>query len=236
MNWKATIAAAGFTALTLGPPASLGAQAPFEGKAVYRVTAETGQTGTVTWLVKGKKLRQDLALEGTPPEMQAAYVVVDAAGGTMNSVIPSQRAYVRVNLKQMRERMAAKDTATGAARVSKTGQTDRFAGYACEHYLIGKRQDVDMCLAKGIGILAPVAAADGGMGGLMGGPANEGSDAYAELFRQGLFPLQVSRITGTERRVLMEALSVERMRVPASSFAIPAGYRPMRMPAPRPYD
>lgn len=238
-RWSLTLAAlASAIAAPARRAAHLHGQAPFEGRAVYRIVTDDGRSGTVTWLVKGKVLRQDLELEGAPPEARGAYVIVDAGRGRMTSVIPSRREYATVDLATLARHAAARDTAEAVARVSKTGESDRIAGHACDHYVIGERQEVDVCLARGLGSLAPVAAAGGGMGPLMesGAPGSgdhRGAGAeYARLFREGLFPLQVSRLDGGRWKVVMEATEVVRMPVPASALAVPKGYRRMARPAP----
>ena len=42
-------------------------------------------------------------------------------------------------------------------KVTSTGKTETVAGYTCQHWLVGDKQDTDICMAKGLGYLVVVA-------------------------------------------------------------------------------
>ncbi len=207
-------------------PAALSAQG-FEGTVTYAMNPASGRPGQLVYHVKGTKIRADIAgaTAGPPGGM---YMLMDATAGKMMSVMPAQKVYMTMDLKAMGEQMKQQHGGhrKPAGKITKTGKTETIAGHKCEHYLMGEKQDTDVCAAKGLGMFMGRSGA-GGMGRGLTLPA--GYEEYAEFARDGFLPLRVTAIRNAKEEVVMEATSVEKRSLDASLFAVPAGYQAMDM-------
>ncbi|MGH7631619.1 MAG: DUF4412 domain-containing protein [Gemmatimonadales bacterium] len=206
-------------------PAPLSAQG-FEGTVTYTMNPASGKPGQLVYHVKGTKIRADITgATGGPPG--GIYMLMDGAAGTMMSVMPAQKVYMTMDLKAMGERMKqhAGHKKPGG-KITKTGKTETIAGHKCEHYLMGEKQDTDVCAAKGLGMFMG-GSGGGGMGRGFALPA--GYEEYAEFAKHGFLPLKVAAIRNGREEVVMEATSVEKKSLDASLFAVPAGYQAMDM-------
>jgi hypothetical protein len=214
-------------------PAGLSAQG-FEGTVTYAMNPASGKPGQLVYYVKGTRIRADITgATGGPPG--GMYLLMDAASGTMMSVMPAQRMYMTMDLKAMGEQMqrhgGREKHAAKVGKITKTGKTETIAGHKCEHYLMGEKQDSDVCAAKGLGMFMGGKAA-GGVGrgrGMFGGALPAGYEQYKEFVKDGFLPLKVSAIRNGKEEVAMEATRVERKRLDASLFAVPTGYQEMDM-------
>jgi hypothetical protein len=189
----------------------------------------SGKPGQLVYYVKGTRIRADItgATGGPPGDM---YMLMDATSGKMMSVMPAQKMYMTIDLKAMSEQMKQhgrhEKHAAKVGKITKTGKTETIAGHKCEHYIMGEKQDSDVCAAKGLGMFMGGKAA-GGMGRGFALPA--GYEEYAEFAKDGFLPLKVIAIRNGKEEVVMEATRVERKRLDASLFAVPTGYQEMDM-------
>jgi hypothetical protein len=219
-RFAAVVAAGALAAAPLG----LSAQA-FEGVVTYKMNPGSTRPGTMVYQVKGTKVRADISnLQGGPPG--GMYVLIDASVGKMTSVMPAQKMYMTVDLKAMGEQMKQRDSAKPrAGKITETGKTESIAGHKCEHYLIGERQDTDVCAAKGLGVYM-----GGGAGGGRGMFASlPGGEAYEQFSKDGFLPLKVTSLKSGKEEVVMEAMSVEKKKLDEARFAVPAGYTEVDM-------
>jgi hypothetical protein len=111
------------------------------------------------------------------------------------------------------------------AKLTKTGRSDKIAGYACDVYAIDEpasSMHTEACVASGIslvafGLTSPFA--------FMG----KEDDVWAELVSHG-FPLRVEMMTASGAPfVKMEATRVEKKSLPDSDFQVPPGYTKMKI-------
>jgi hypothetical protein len=216
------IAALAAASALAAAPLRLSAQG-FEGVVTYTMNPTSTQPGTMVYQVKGTKVRADVSnLKGGPPG--GMYVLMDASVGKMTSVMPAQKVYMTVDMKAMGEQMKQRDPGNRAGKITKTGKTETIAGHKCEHYLIGERQDTDMCAAKGLGVF---------LGGGAGGPgilaSLPGGEAYEQFAKDGFLPLKVTSLKSGKEVVVMEATSVEKKKLDDGLFAVPAGYTEVDM-------
>jgi hypothetical protein len=227
MSYRRLFAA--FAACTFAvAPASVLAQ-KFEGTVTYAINPASPTPGELVYYVKGTRIRAELSrTHGALPG--GAYILLDAASGTMMSVMPAQKMYLTMDMKAISEKMKqrAAHKPKRAGTITKTGKRETIAGYKCEHYVMGEAQDSDVCAAKGLGMFM------GGVGGLARGGAMFGGlpagyEEYAEFAKEGFLPLKVSTIRNGKPEVVLEAKSVQRKALDASLFAVPAGYQEMDM-------
>ena len=208
----------GALVLSLVAPGALMAQG-FEG----RITAEMsgmGASGTpVVILTKAGKSRMEMNAGGMD-----MYMLMDGAAGTMLSVIPAQRMYMKMDMNAAAQSMGGRQ----APQITRTGTHETIAGHDCEHVLmVTQRGQMDMCVAKGLGFFT----------GPGGGPMSRGPSmamGYGALmreFKDGFFPLKIETIEGTKRTPFLLVKTIEPQPVDAALFVVPEGFQEMSMPA-----
>jgi len=210
-----------FGALLLtGPLAAQG----FEGSVTYKLpSAKKGEREMVQHY-KGSRVR----MEGMG--RQDGAMIMDATAGTMMMIMPSEKMYMTMDLKGHMgdDKAEAKD-----AKVTPLGTTETIAGRTCENFLVGEKQEDEICVAKGMGFFM-AGTPRGPMGGSMGGgdPVEFASNpGLRKLFKDGFFPLRISKVKNGKREVEMEATAIEPKTLDPSLFEPPAGFTEMKMPA-----
>lgn len=203
-------------------PASAAAQAAaFEGIVTQQVTGRDGRAAELTTAYRGTSVRMDMTQGG-----MAAYVLIDGAAGRMVSVIPSQQMFMTMNPAMARRMTGPGPDSLSLGKLTRTGKTEEIAGHTCEHYLVGDRQDTDVCAAKGLGIL--------GVGVQQGGGRMEAEmrklaaqhPEWAEFLKDGFFPLKVSTADGAS----IVVTRIERKPLDPAMFTVPKEYREMKLP------
>jgi hypothetical protein len=204
-------------------------QSAFEGVIVSRMYSD-GKPTDVSTTYKGTSSRIEMK---SGPSAGQGYQLFDGAKGSMTTVVPSQKMYMVLDIAGMAG--PAMDNAAAhadkAPKITATGKTETIAGHTCEHYLIATDDgEMDICAAKSLGFM-----------GFMGGnpmargrgpaPASVPIEhrALYESFKDGFQPLKMERINKGKRELMMEVVAIEKTSVPASTFAIPDGYRKMDM-------
>lgn len=214
--------AAAAAVLSLGAPAPAAGQA-FEGAVTYQIKSE-GRAMEMTQMYKGGQVRTEMDGRG-----QKMVMLLDGAGQKMTMLMPDHQMYMTMDLKQMAG-MAGQEHRhdPGEAKVTDLHTTETIAGRKCSNYLVGEKQDVEVCAASGMGFYA---AARSPMGR---GPTSSlpelGSSEFGTRFKDGFFPLRVSQVQGGKKQVILEATKVEQKSLDASLFSIPEGYTQMQMP------
>jgi len=145
-------------------------------------------------------------------------------GGKKKSwtLVPATKQYTETDLD------AAKATPAPAATkpiITKTGRTDKVAGYSCDIITMtepGKRDRTEFCMSKGLTFL--------GMG--MGPFSSMSGSEYGDLMKEG-FPLRVQSFDATGAEIMkMEATRIEKKSEPDSDFEVPAGWTKLASPSP----
>lgn len=170
------------------------------------------QNATVTYAVKGDKLRTEMAMG---PEMRTA-TIIDRAARKMYLLLPMQQAYMERDLDTTLT--GERGQAHSDADFSWTGTHQTIAGIPCDDAVLKERDgaQLNMCIAKGITFVG-----GGGMAA-RGTPRNNWQSRI-----QGGFPMRVQR--AGDPKPLMEVTSVERKSLSDDLFVPPAGWRKMSM-------
>jgi len=212
--------------LTMGSlPAVVEAQT-FEGVVSYQVTTDKG-TMDMTQSYKGGKVRT---------ETRGATMLTDPQAGTQTMIMDQQKMYMVMDLKDMAERakgMMKNKSDTASPKITAEGTHETIAGKTCDNYLVVTQVTREICVAKGMGNI--MMAGGGGMGpGGQGGPGMDPGAVihpeYAAFFKEGFFPLKLSDVEGTNKKVKLLATKVEAKSLDASLFEVPAGYTEFKMP------
>lgn len=220
----------GLAALLL-VPAGLPAQQNFEGSITYQMTAE-GMTMTMTYLVKGTKIRANMEAPGMPGPM---YLLMDLEGEVMQSVLPSMGMYMEMKMQQMMDQIPVTPEMQEAmknVKIESLGTTEQIAGITCTNYrFIQGNEEMEGCIATGMGFFmggARPAAGAGGAGMFPGMDMDLSS--FAQEFNEGMLPLRMRFMKNGAWVPFMEATAVERKSLDAQLFVLPSGLRKMSMP------
>lgn len=209
--------------LMLGLAPVAGAQNAFEGVVTYHMNSEKGTLNqTMIYTAKGNKVLWQSSDASDP--QKSGGIIIDGDAHTMTMVIPQRQMYI---VQPFGEKIAVPDSMKqGGWKMTKTG-SETVAGVSCDDYQITNPQgkpDEKICAAHGIGNFT--------MGGTMDKSAEaqwkQHLDGMTSAMSGGFFPLKMVRPDGSTE---MEAVKVEKTSVSDATFAPPAGYKAMSMPA-----
>ncbi len=191
---------------------------PFEGEITMNITDEGKPPRTITYTVKGKKMRFDVPGRGAEGD---SYAIFDGDSKKMITVTESKKMAFEMDMNNpgmpgMGVGAAATAAAAAKPNVEKTGKQDTVAGYSCEMWKItetdGSKSDV--CVAKGIAFPSP------------GGRA----PAWAAELGGDFFPLRVVTTDPTgKEKTKMEVTKIDKKTVDDAKLQVPAGYKTMNM-------
>jgi len=178
---------------------------------------------TTTLKMKGEKLRMEFGggAAGAGAGMGAA-TIVDGAAKKSYTLIPASKQYMETDLNALSSSTSTSTPPPGTpkTKATKTGRTDKVAGYSCDVWTITSpttKMDSEICVAHGLTFLAMGVGPFAALGG--------GNDAWGDALAGGGFPLRM-RVFDTPGHEMMhmEATRVEKKSEPDSLFEIPAGY------------
>jgi hypothetical protein len=199
----------------------------FEG--VVTMTVQGGRTGELTQMYKAGKVRTEMK----GPEGQSGVMLMEPGKSGMTMIMPSEKMYMVMDPAMMGGR-APRDTTP--PKITKLGTSETIAGKSCDNYRVESQQVHEVCAAKGMGFFGgmgggPMMGGRGPGGGQGGGgmPAFASEKMMAE-FKEGFFPLRISRVEGEKKTVAMEVTTIEEKPLPSSLFEVPEGYTKMDMP------
>jgi hypothetical protein len=217
--------------------AATGASGPFEGSITAKLSGGS-QATEIRYAIKGTKARSEALLSAGGTQM--GVMLLDLSSSKQTLLIPQTKTYMTVDLNQAAESMAksaGKEITDKNFKVSSTGKTETVAGIACEHWLIGDKQNTDVCLARGMGYFG-----FGGQSGAafdllknlpMGDKMKAQLDAnpqFAKFVEGGAFPLKIAQIENGQSKTILEVTRVERKSLDDSLFTVPADYKKMEIP------
>ena len=122
----------------------------FEGLITSKMSL-TSQQMEIRYSIKGARSRVETQLAAGG--VQTGVVLMDFAAGTQTMLVPQMKTYMTTNwndeggLKNLAEKAASNTF----LKATPTGKTETIAGHSCTHWIIGDKQDMDTCLAKGLG-------------------------------------------------------------------------------------
>lgn len=187
---------------------------PFEGEITMNVSEKGKTMHTITYEVKGTKMRFDAPAENGP--MSGGYVIFDSTSKQMQTVSDAKKMAFTIDMNRAPQAAGAGAAAAKKPTIDRTGKMDTVAGYSCEIWKItnddGSKGEV--CVGKGIAF-----------------PSFGGRNAEAWMSElNDSFPLRavMSDATGTEK-TRMEVTKIDKKSLDDSKFQVPAGYQTMSM-------
>ncbi|HTI06874.1 MAG TPA: DUF4412 domain-containing protein [Gemmatimonadales bacterium] len=215
------------------------AQGAFEGTVNGTMTA-SGKSIPFRYSQLGSRIRTEYSMEG-----HNVATIYDATTGDMTYVMPEQRKYMMLNMRDMSGMARQMAGAMGGrghdapdwskVKVTATGQRETIAGIACEHYLFESTDDqqkhhqLDMCGASGLGFMGMAGQTKSLMPSTIAMLRSQNPD-LARIARQGFFPLKMSTTESGEGSFTWTVTQIERGRPAAALFQPPAGYTELKMP------
>jgi hypothetical protein len=204
----------------------------FEGTVTWSLTGGGDAPHEMKQVYKGTKVRTEMNQGG-----MSAVMLMDGPAKTMTMIMPERRMFMSMDLSRMAQGMEGMGHETDATppKITATGKTETIAGRTCQVYRYareaGKPETMEICAAKGMGYFMMGSGGPMGGGGSMAGIAGAaGNPVYAEMYRDGFFPLRVSKIEGSKVTPMMVATAITPGSVDAALFQVPAGYTEMKMP------
>jgi hypothetical protein len=212
---------------------SKSAAGDFEGVINARMTGAEGKAAQIVYYVKSDRVRTETSM-GDNPDAQGI-MIMDLPSAKMTTLIPKQKMYMTMDLKDMKAG-AEPGKDRKFPKITPTGRKETVAGYTCEHYLMGDEQNMDMCIARGLGYFGM--SGSGRSGGLTDMMFSEKMKAEAaadpewnKFLEGGAFPLKMTITDGGKTTMNSEVTSIDRKKLDDSLFTVPADYKEMKLPA-----
>lgn len=212
----------------------------FEGMIAMKMQTENQTAAEMTYFLKGNHTRIETKLANQPEG--SAVMLWDLEGGKIVTLVPSRKMYMTMDVKAAAEDMKQMKKSQGQEdsefpKLTPTGKQETIAGYTCEHWLMGDNQDIDMCVAKGLGYFGMGGQSGGGLASLKNlafSPkmlaAAASHPEWVKFLNGGAFPLKLSAMKDGKVSMTMEATRVEKKPLDDSLFVIPTDYREFSMP------
>jgi hypothetical protein len=201
--------------------------ATFEGKVAMKITGPREGPSQMTFSLKEGFTRIDVAAAKGP----AAAMIFDQAKEQMTILMLEQKMFMIRPVPKPAATAATPAGDMGTVGVVKTGATENILGYDCVKYTSqSKDGTTETWVTDQLGAFMGMGAGGNSMGG-MGGRRGPGAGAPpAQAWEQALtgknmFPLRVVTTAGGKETFRMEATSVDKVALPASTFAPPADFR-----------
>lgn len=225
------------------PAAASPAAGTFEGTIAMKMESELGKGMEMVYFLKGSRTRIETSVPNLPAT--SGVMLWDLEGGKLTTLMPATKTYMTMDMKKTAEEV--KDATKGMKnapydekfpKITPTGKEETIAGYTCEHWLMGDSQEIDMCIAKGLGYFGTGGTAGGGGLGalkdLVFGPKllaeAEAHPEWKKLLEGGAFPLKFTVSEEGKVKMSMEATKIEKKPLDDSIFTIPSDYHEMKYP------
>jgi hypothetical protein len=214
----------------------------FEGTITMKMEGESQKGAEMTYFLKGGHARIEVKAADNP-EGQGV-MLWNLEDAKMTTLMPARKMYMTIDMKEAAESM--KDTAKGSKKTDEeeakfptltdTGKQETIAGYTCEHWLMGDKQNMDMCVAKGLGYFGMGGQSGGGLGALKNfafSPKLLAEAAahpeWVKFLEGGAFPLKITSTEDGKVKMNMEATKIEKKSLDDALFQVPPDYKEFSM-------
>jgi hypothetical protein len=220
------------------PLGTLAAQSTFNGVITFLSSGESGRQDTFVQYTKGNKVRLD-GFGATHGSM-----IIDNDAKVMMMVDPGKKQVMTMtedDAKQMQAMMgsmmkqpAKEDEGSNKASFTKTGKTETVAGVRCEIYHgvyvedNGDKDEGDACVANGVGFRLDAVTFNNPMI-QRGGAAAGRMEQFRQLVAGNKGILKAKSYEDGQVKTDMEAVKIEPKALGDDVFAVPPGYKEIRM-------
>jgi len=214
-------------------PSTASSAGDFEGMIAMKMETENQTGAEMTYFLKGRHTRIETKVPNLPDGV--AVMLFDSDGGKVTTLMPSRKMYMSMDMKTAAEDMKQMKKSHGQEepefpKLTPTGKRETIAGYTCEHWLMGDKQDLDMCVAKGLGYFGMGGQSGGGLGSwknLVFSPKMLAAAAthpeWVKFLEGGAFPLKLSAMKDGEVKMTMEATRIEKKSLDDFALRDPGG-------------
>jgi hypothetical protein len=209
-----------------------------------KMETDNQEGAEVTYFRKGRHTRIESKF-GDTPEGQTV-MLWNLEGAKITTLMPARKMYMTMDLKETQEGLKeaaekmkkdkGEEEETKFPKLTPTGKQETIAGYTCEHWLMGEKQDIDMCVAKGLGYFGMGGQSRGGLGSLgnlaFSPKLLAEAAAHPEWVRfleGGAFPLKLTMMEDGKVKMNMEATKIERKSLDDSLFTVPPDYKELNL-------
>lgn len=240
LGWSCSNNSTSVNKNSTAPTAGSSSGGDFEGSIAMKVEAENQKNMQMTYFLKGKQTRIETTIPDVPEG--SAVMLWDTEGGKVTTLMPSRKMYVVMDLKQAAEDFKGMKKSHGEddtefPKLTSTGKKETIAGHECEHWLMGEKQEVDICAAKGLGYFGMGGQSAGGLGSwknFVFSPKMLAQAAahpeWVKFLEGGAFPLKLTATSDGKAMMTMEATRIEKKALDDSIFSIPPDYKEMSVP------
>ena len=213
-----------FAGALLAPAALIAAS--FEGKVSLKMTSARNQPQTITYNIKGDKIRIEM-----PGQSTMGGLIMDTTKKETMMIMDQQKMYMVMAMPDPAASPGRAEKSGEAPTLKKTGESERILGYLAEKYVSTfQNATTDLWLAEGLGAFMSFSNS-GPMGGRRGGGGAPTLQAWERaLAGKDLFPL---RVVGHDKEgqenFRMEVTAIEKAVLPETLFAPPTGYQKLEM-------
>lgn len=207
--------------LLIAATSSLSAQpSSFEGKIKMQMKSEK-HTQVIDYSVKSNFLRMDMPID----KGSAATSIMDFTKKEMIMIMPNEKMYMVMPIPDADEDTGKKKRPGREPTFEKTGETEKILGYLCTKFISKDENNhtYEIWAAEGLGTF---------MTGSGNNPMKRAprSAWEAELAKKGFFPLRMIGKDEKGKQVFqMDALAVDKQKLPDSFFTAPADYKRLDM-------
>lgn len=137
--------------------ASSSGQNNFEGSITAKLFAGA-QPMELKYAIKGTRSRIETQL--AQGSLATGVMLLDWSSGSQFMLIPQTKTYMSVNLagadnkaQELADSLSKElgQAPSNSFKATATGKSETIAGHTCQHWLMGDKQDTDVCLANGLG-------------------------------------------------------------------------------------
>lgn len=223
------------------PSTAASSAGDFEGMIAMKMGTENNINAEMTYFLKGKNTRIETTVPNVPEG--SAVMLWDLDGGKIVTLMPARKVYMTMDMKSATGQMKEMKKSQGQEdpefpKLTSTGRQETIAGYTCEHWLMGENQEIDMCVAKGLGYF--------GMGGQSGSgfstlkslafspkmlAAAAAHPEWVKFLNGGAFPLKLSAMRDGKIAMTLEATKIEKKPLDDALFVIPTDYKEISVPS-----
>ncbi len=191
--------------------------AQFEGEIQMKITAAEGG-GTMTMFVGKNAIKTEMNLSAEKMQMQVASLMKMDNPNIIYIINNKSKSYSEIDLKEMEKMAQGMSPTKDTYKVQKLGK-EKILGYECDHVRVSDSDgDMEMWIAKGILDYDTFKKFNQG----------QQADGLEKALKDaGVLGMPLKQITrkGTAEQTVMEAVKINKSKLPASTFEIPQGYK-----------
>lgn len=187
-------------------------QNDFEGKVVLKIS-EDETAADVDYFVKDEKTRMEM--KSNHGSMVLLY---DQKSNKTLMMMPEQKMYMEFNAMDFMQHDESSDNSD--TDINRTGEYKDINGYNSEKWIIKEDDEtIEAWMTDELGGFF-----------MMNNPMGQNQNTWQKELAGKFFPMRVDIIEGSEKKKVLEVLSVNKMSLNNDLFDVPQGFKKLDMP------